>query len=442
MMAVLSMTNIAAAIIVTSPINGQIFSSNIVPISYNLIDVNSPNISYVCGYITQNQTFPIICSNNTFNYMGIYGLNTLNFFVNRSDLTSGTSTTVSTPISFSIDNIPPVINIISPTSNGYYGNSSLGLNNLTYNISESNPCSYWIFNGTANLTAPSTCINTTFNNIYMFVGSNTWTIYARDSYNNLASSSVSFTYDPVYPVLNSLNINMYEDYVKFNYQATEDIIMSIRYGTNLSTSLNKTENTTTYDDSRSLELEGLINNTIYYYNITITDKAYNRVTYGPFNFTFNSTITVSTTNYSCYTDAICGAWGACSATGLQTRVCNKINISCGYSTTPITTQTCSYAVQTQPPLTTTAPVENISSNSTSGVFSKISDGWKMAIIIGCIIIIIVGGVLIFLRYQNPTSDEIVQAPYEQTYDPTQDTKYNKGTSYSDNPDDYLDDNRR
>ena len=177
------------------------------------------------------------------------------------------------------------------------------------------------------------------------------------------------------------------------------------------------------------------------------DHALNRIVYGPFNFTFNSTNTTTvTTTPTCYTNAICSAWGACSATGIQTRVCNKINISCAFATAPITTQICNYTIQTTEPLLviTMAAAPNNTINNTSGSWfglGGLSDGLKITIIIVIIILLIGGAVWAFMHFKNPEAAEIVQNPYDQGYDPTNDPKYSKGTSYSDNPDDYLGDNK-
>jgi hypothetical protein len=441
--AVLSMANIAAAqsINVISPINNSKFTTTIVPISYGVITDNPNDI---CWYSVGNAAgIPLSCFNNTFNAALISGNNILTLYINRFNLTNMTNITIANSVLLIVDNTAPYINISNPVTSTYYGNNTLGLNNLTFTISDPNCAVYWVSNGTTNITNPSPCINTTLYNLYMLTGSNTWTVYANDTFGNTASSAISFTYDPVYPVLNTVLLEMLEDSIRLNYETNEAVIVTVRYGLN-STNMTNTINTTSFDSSSHIHIEDLLNNTRYFYNITIADRAYNRVAYGPYNFTFNSTIPVVVAN--CYTDAICSQWGPCNAVGLQTRTCNKILINCSYSVVPITTQACNYTIQTTTPLTTSAPpatTPNTTTNSTSsGIFGGLSDGAKILLIIICIIVLISVAVFLYFRYQNPASEEIKDRPYDQTYDPTQDPKYSRGTSYSTDPDDYLADEYR
>ena len=286
------------------------------------------------------------------------------------------------------------------------------------------PSSCWFNNGSTNSII--TCGQAVTTNLAMHVGSNTWIIYANDTLGTIGSASVIFNYDPILPIINSISLNNHDTSTDLSYSASKSVLISIRYGTN-SAYINQTLNTTSYYSSNQVTISGLINNTFYYYNITIMDRAQNRVQYGPFNFT--------TTNGTCYTDAICSDWGMCSAIGLQSRTCNKIYINCEYSTLPALTRPCNYVLPPTDPILTSAPNSSLNTSQTNQTrftldLKGLSSGTK-TIIIGLIIFIVGAGIIwLIIRFRNPPTNDIIPQDYDQPYNPP-----------DNNPDDqYLDDN--
>lgn len=419
---------------ITSPSNNAYFSTTPVILNWSVLDtVNITNYTYICGYILGTNNAIIDCSNKSNGTLSVYGsqnMNNLTFYVNRT-LTSNNniSTEEKSYFIFNLDSVVPTITISFPIASGYYNTVNIP-SNLSYIANDINLLSCWFSNGNGvNVTnACNATVLSTMVNMSLINGSNTWTIYAKDTLNNTASSSVTFTYDPVNPLMRTgPNYTLYNHDAKVSFDFNEDVQAVMWYWTNTS-ARNLTLNITSWDHDLDFDMNDLTNNTIYFFNITVMDRAINRVYYGPYNFTFNTTNPIVVpVHSSCNTTAICGAWGACTAMGLQSRTCNPVNISCGYSTPPIYTQTCNYSIQTTVPLTTPAPEANLT-NSSKATWGGLSDNGKYALITLAIIIIIGIGIAMFLRFRNPEYNDI---PNEQ-YNPQNTPPYN--------PDDYLGDN--
>lgn len=95
---------------------------------------------------------------------------------------------------------PPLISIVYPIQSANYG----AVSELNYTLSDDNiqSCWYSLNLGVTNTTI--TCGNniTGLNPNY---GSNTWTVYANDTFGNYNSSNVSFNYDNITPLINFTN---------------------------------------------------------------------------------------------------------------------------------------------------------------------------------------------------------------------------------------------
>ena len=409
--------NSAAAIesiTITSPANNTYFGTNPIILNWSVTNTTDiTNYNYTCWYVLGTSSSLFDCRNISTGSLTIFGgqdKNNMIFYVNRS-LGSAGNVNVSY-FTFYMDSVVPTINIVFPTANAYY---NYNITNCSYIANDVNLNACWFNNGYG-VNVSNICnqtIYTTMANLTLNIGSNIWRIYARDILNNTNFQDVTFNYDPNNPLMrDGPNYTFYDHDANINFKFNEDVQATMWYWTNIS-DRNSTINITEWNINLEFNLDGLVNNTIYFFNITVMDRGVNRVYYGPYNFTF--TLTAPQITYSCYTNAICGAWGACSAMGLQSRTCNKINTSCGYASNPLTTQACDYSALThQPPPTNTT-------NSTKAAWGGLSDNAKFAII-GLAIVIIIGvGIAMFFRFKNPEYNDIPRAQEEQPYTPASDT---------------------
>jgi hypothetical protein len=89
--------------------------------------------------------------------------------------------------------------------------------------------------------------------------------------------------DTIFPLLNSTSSSPSSTSATIFYTSNESVNATIIYGTN--TNLSSNSSTSSYSNSSSVSLNSLSASTLYYYNITICDRAANCVTNGTYNFT-------------------------------------------------------------------------------------------------------------------------------------------------------------
>ncbi|MDP3027213.1 MAG: hypothetical protein Q8N63_05875, partial [Nanoarchaeota archaeon] len=118
---------------------------------------------------------------------------------------------------FTIDTISPALSIIYPANATYNVNVS-ELNHTSNGVS----CWYSNNSGIWNST-PAAC-GTNFTNAISVEGSNTWTLYANDSSNNINSTSVTFFKDTISPnvaIVSPLNQTYTATTINFNVSLSE-----------------------------------------------------------------------------------------------------------------------------------------------------------------------------------------------------------------------------
>ncbi|MBU0586050.1 hypothetical protein KJ780_00910, partial [Candidatus Micrarchaeota archaeon] len=118
---------------------------------------------------------------------------------------------------FTIDTTPPTINIESPENRNYI--SDIQINYSIQDASNISSCWYILDEG-----LPITLLNCSNISISVLEGNHTITIYANDTLNNIANSSVSFTYNPTAPeiIITSPEPIFYNySHIPVNYTATD-----------------------------------------------------------------------------------------------------------------------------------------------------------------------------------------------------------------------------
>jgi len=194
-----------------------------------------------------------------------------------SDLAGNTNHTETR--NFTIHINPPAITIISPVNNSYY-NHTIAFN---ASLNENSTCRYSV-DGAANLTM-SSIDNITFNatNSSISQGTHNVTFSCNDTFNNWNFTSAMFTFDIAAPVLSSVTPDPSSTSADIDYTSNESVNATVKYGT--SKTLTSSSSTTSFSASSSVSLSSLSASTLYYYNITICDRAANCATNGTYNFT-------------------------------------------------------------------------------------------------------------------------------------------------------------
>ncbi|MBI4116333.1 hypothetical protein HY449_01165 [Candidatus Pacearchaeota archaeon] len=121
--------------------------------------------------------------------------NTFTLYVRDTDAAGNVGTaSVALVKNISVDNAAPIVTIIFPTASGDY-NSDDDVDEIRYTATDSNiqSCWYSLDGGLTNSTAV-TCSGI-FTGLDSRNGFNTWTVYARDSFGNVGSKSVTFFID-------------------------------------------------------------------------------------------------------------------------------------------------------------------------------------------------------------------------------------------------------
>ncbi|MDP3026070.1 MAG: hypothetical protein Q8N63_00030, partial [Nanoarchaeota archaeon] len=173
---------------------------------------------------------------------------------------------------FSIDTISPALSIIYPANATY----NVNVSELNYT---SNGVSCWYSNNSGAWNSTPAACGTNFTNVISVEGSNTWTLYANDSANNINSTSVTFFKDTVYPLINygtgteNNNANFSRSWVYVNVSFTETNFANITFTLKNDTN---TINTTIFTtQTYTINWTGLADNN-YTYFVNITDSANNK----------------------------------------------------------------------------------------------------------------------------------------------------------------------
>ncbi len=106
--------------------------------------------------------------------------------------------------------------------------------------------------------------------------------YGGVSPGNVNTAVQALTIDTTAPTLNSISHDPSTTSVTISYNASEEVNVSVSYGTTNSLGLNKT--ISAYDDVDSFSISGLTADEPYYYNITICDRSNNCARNGTFHF--------------------------------------------------------------------------------------------------------------------------------------------------------------
>jgi len=190
-------------------------------------------------------------------------------------------------IFLSIDTIFPEINLIYPTNTSY--SSNVSALNYTFTETNSDKCWYSLDNGATN-SSTQTC-GTNWTGLSSSEGSNNWTVYINDTAGNENSSSVTFSKDTVYPLIDygtgtaGVGDVVSQDFIYVNVSVTEtneDTITFLLYDSG-----GQVDSTSYTDGTRTINWTGLSNG-VYTYNVTVNDTLGNSNTTSTRNITLDT----------------------------------------------------------------------------------------------------------------------------------------------------------
>jgi sporulation protein YlmC with PRC-barrel domain len=252
-----------------SPTNGSYFSNIGLDINYSVTGDNLGS----CWYSNDTMSINISlgsggnCINIT-NVIWTEGKHNLTIWANDTDGNNGSSS-----VTFTIDTINPVVNIIEPSENDYLNyNTSIKLN---YSVLTNDASSCWYsVNGGSNQTIAG-CNNLSLN---LSEGNRFVKLWVNDSANLLASDSVNFTIDLTKPSINLIRpansvINLTKNWIDFYYNVsdTNDILnCSLILGNEVNKSVVNPE------EAQEQNLTVFLNNGAYAWSVNCTDQANNR----------------------------------------------------------------------------------------------------------------------------------------------------------------------
>jgi len=288
------------------------------------------------GTLINNRTSPI---GNSTNFTIIGDLN-ITCVYESSQNYSRISETWWVNVSIIPDTTPPTINITYPLNISY----SINISTINYTISETTgKCWYSNDSGVNNYSVVNAGVNWT--GVISKEGSNNWTVYCNDSSGNENSSSVSFSKDTGYPLIDYGTgtavdyVNLSQSNVYVNVSVTESNPSNITFLLFNSTGqVNKT--IFSMEDSNSnntINWTGLIESN-YTYNVSITDSSNN------INTTLTRTITLDTSSpsisFSCdSTNVNAGEIITCSCSAIDN---TDSSPDVSYTINPLTSNTGTY----------------------------------------------------------------------------------------------------
>jgi len=264
--------NIIPSVTIITPLN-QTYSTTTILFNITAADVGSDVDS--CWYsldagatnVTMTETYAPYW--NATNSSMTQGSHTSNYYCN--DTFGNLNDTEQ--VTFFIDTIYPLISIDYPANTTY----TVNVSDLNFTYTEANPdkCWYSKDGGSTNLSVQECTSN--FSNVVSVEGNNTWIVYINDTVGHENSSSVTFTKDTVYPLIDyAANSDPYntsgnftiQDWVFVNVTVTEANEANITF---ILWTLYGTHNETTYNTSiRTINWTGLPES-MYFWNVTVCD---------------------------------------------------------------------------------------------------------------------------------------------------------------------------
>lgn len=233
----------APTITISYPVDGAVYTSHVTVIQIDGISDPEGNLD-TCWYSLDggqtSQTFD--CGTEFVN--GISSVEGENNWIIYANDTLGNEASES--ITFSVDlsvpdTTPPEVSITYPVDGATYTSH---ITTMLFDISDAegnlDSCWYSIDNGVTNQTMDCAlgCVDIT-----SVEGANTWAVYAKDTYGNENSASVTFTVDPSVPDTTSPTITILfpenkeytDDEVFFEVMTDETsvVVMSLDGGTNI-----------------------------------------------------------------------------------------------------------------------------------------------------------------------------------------------------------------
>lgn len=230
-----------------------------------------------------NQGNETLSNLTTFDTLGLFNITTL--YAGDQNYTSSFETWFVNVI----DTVSPQLSIIYPVNNSNYSISQTAIN---YTVNDTNLafCWYTLNEGVANT---SIACGNTITGILSSEGSNTWRVYANDTFGNINSSTVSFFVDSIAPQIQFTaptpangSVITNSSFI-LNVSANDQNLATITLYIFNSSSL---VNQTTINASGSLAYT--LNDGVYFINASAYD------TFGNINSTQTRTITIDSTSPS------------------------------------------------------------------------------------------------------------------------------------------------
>ncbi len=171
-----------------SPVEDGYYNEGSVDLNYWINDATS-----IERYSLDGGDYVAISGNSSVNGLSD-GAHTLTLYA--EDLAGNNN---SSSVTFTVDTVPPVVEIESPLNSTYYATDSV---ELVYRINEATSLEYYSLDGSDNFTING---NLTLNGIAD--GVHSLTVYAKDLAGNTNSKTASFTTDVTLPTINSVVLN-------------------------------------------------------------------------------------------------------------------------------------------------------------------------------------------------------------------------------------------
>jgi len=198
----------------------QNYTTNVSELNYTVADENLQSCWYSTDLgITNNS---ITCGNNVSGLISNEGSNTWKVYAND---TTGNLNTSS--VTFFKDTLNPSISMIYPLGQNY----TIDVTDLNYTVSDANLQSCW-YSTDSGVTNVSVTCGVNVSGAISNEGSNTWTVWANDTFGNLNFSSVTFFKDTIipdleiaYPLSQNYTVNVSE----LNYTVSDANLQSCWY---------------------------------------------------------------------------------------------------------------------------------------------------------------------------------------------------------------------
>ena len=248
-------------------------------VNVSVVEENEANITFSLFNSTQGAVniMTLGAGNRTINWTnldpGLYYYNvTVTDILNNQNSTETRTRTLP-------DLIAPDITFNSPSSEGYFFNTSSVYLEVT--LSEQGSLVWYQINSSLTNYTMQTSDNIIWNatNNSIADGHYQITVFANDSFNNLASNSRNFSVDATSPLISfgerteNSGINVSRNWIYVNVSAVEENEANITFSLYNTTSL--VNETTFTDKTRTINWTNLLDG-IYYYNVSVIDYANNK----------------------------------------------------------------------------------------------------------------------------------------------------------------------